>query len=91
MQIILDTGAERTLGNLPLRDLSASKHRGDAAAIETTVLGTTPDSVAGLTFRSPMVSMGSVDLRNLPVTFGDMHVFEIWGLTEEPAPPREWT
>ena len=32
-----------------------------------------------------MVSIGPVQLRNLMVTFGDMHVFEIWGLTNEPA------
>ncbi len=24
-------------------------------------------------------------LRQLPVTFADLHVFELWGLTEEPA------
>ena len=49
------------------------------------MLGATPDQATGVTFPSPMVSIGPVELRNLMVTFGDMHVFEIWGLTDEPA------
>jgi len=84
VQVIIDTGAERTLGNLPLRD-ALLKRRGSQDVIETTVLGATPDQAAGVTFPSPMVSIGPVELRNLMVTFGDMHVFEIWGLTNEPA------
>ena len=84
VQVIIDTGAERTLGNVPLRD-ALLKKRGSQDVIETTVLGATPDQAAGVTFPSPMVSIGPVELRNLMVTFGDMHVFEIWGLTNEPA------
>ncbi len=84
VQVIIDTGAERTLGNLPLRD-ALLKKRGSQDVIETTVLGATPDQAAGVTFPSPMVSIGPVELRNLMVTFGDMHVFDIWGLTDEPA------
>jgi len=84
VQVIIDTGAERTLGNVPLRD-ALLKKRGSQGVIETTVLGATPDQATGVTFPSPMVSIGPVQLRNLMVTFGDMHVFEIWGLTDEPA------
>jgi predicted aspartyl protease len=84
VQVIIDTGAERTLGNLPLRD-ALLKKRGSQDVVETTVLGATPDQAIGVTFPSPMVSIGPVQLRNLMVTFGDMHVFEIWGLTQEPA------
>jgi len=84
VQVIIDTGAERTLGNVPLRD-ALLKKRGSQDVVETTVLGATPDQATGVTFPSPMVSIGPVQLRNLMVTFGDMHVFEIWGLTDEPA------
>ena len=84
VQVIIDTGAERTLGNVPLRD-ALLKKRAREDAVETTVLGATPAQATGVTFPSPMVSIGPVELRNLMVTFGDMHVFNIWGLTEEPA------
>jgi predicted aspartyl protease len=84
VQVIIDTGAERTLGNLPLRDALLRK-RAREDAVETTVLGATPAQATGVTFPSPMVSIGPVELRNLMVTFGDMHVFDIWGLTDEPA------
>ena len=42
VQVIIDTGAERTLGNVPLRD-ALLKKRGSQDVIETTVLGATPD------------------------------------------------
>ena len=84
VQVIIDTGAQRTLGNVPLRD-ALLKQRAGKDVVETTVLGATPDQLTGVSFPSPMVSIGPVELRNLMVTFGDMHVFEIWGLTQEPA------
>ena len=83
-RVIIDTGAERTLGNIALRDQLIDQH-GSRQSFDTTVIGATPDTQQGLTFVAPQVSIGVAYLHNLPVTFGDMHVFEIWGLTGEPA------
>jgi len=84
VQVVVDTGAERTLGNAPLRD--ALLHRVSAdRRTPTTVLGATPDIANGITFLAPALQFGQVHLTNLPVTFGDLYVFEVWGLADEPA------
>jgi Aspartyl protease len=83
-RVIIDTGAERTLGNLPLRAaIQARSRSGDKFA--TSVFGATPDVESGTYFLAPRITIGPASLVDLSVTFGDLHVFELWGLTEEPA------
>jgi predicted aspartyl protease len=84
VQVIVDTGAEHTLGNLALRTALLERARFDDE-IDVTVLGATTDVSAGTYFRAPRITIGEANLMDLPVTFGDLHVFEIWGLTETPA------
>ncbi len=84
VSVIIDTGAERTLGNMALRTALIESARYDQE-IDVTVLGATDDVSAGKYFRAPKISLGEADLVDLPVTFGDLHVFEVWGLAETPA------
>jgi predicted aspartyl protease len=84
VQVIVDTGAEHTLGNMALRAALLERARYDDE-IDVTVLGATTDVSAGTHFRAPKITIGAADLVDLPVTFGELHVFEIWGLTETPA------
>jgi len=84
VQVIIDTGAEHTLGNAPLRDAivhRVSRHNRS----ETSVYGVTEDVSTGTTFLAPDISIGKARLRNLRVTFDDLHVFDVWGLAGEPA------
>jgi len=84
VQVIIDTGAERTLGNAPLRD--AIEHRvSHWNRRDASVIGVTDDVSTGTTFLAPDISIGNARLRNLPVTFDDLHVFDVWGLAGEPA------
>lgn len=83
-QVIIDTGAERTIGNVPLREAILARSK-PGQEFATTVFGATPDVEAGIYFRAPRIAIGSTQLVDLPVTFGDLHVFELWGLTGEPA------
>lgn len=84
VQVIIDTGAERTLGNAPLRD--AIEHRvSHWNRSETSVIGVTDDVSTATSFVAPDISIGKVRLRNLTVAFDDLHVFDIWGLAGEPA------
>jgi predicted aspartyl protease len=83
-KVIIDTGAERTMGNMQLRAaLHRKARRGEEA--ETTVRGATPDVSEGTYFKVPRISIGPAQLVDLPVAFGELHVFELWGLNEEPA------
>ena len=83
-KVIIDTGAERTIGNMRLREALASKAEREKVS-EVKVLGATPSVGAATYFRVPRIRIGPTQLVDLPVTFGDLYVFELWGLTEEPA------
>lgn len=84
VHVIIDTGAERTLGNAPLRD--AIEHRVSPwDRGESSVIGVTEDVRTGATFQAPEISIGKARLRNLSVTFDDLHVFDVWGLSGAPA------
>jgi predicted aspartyl protease len=84
VKVIVDTGAERTLGNMALRTALLERARYDDE-LDVTVLGATTDVSAGTHFRAPRITIGEADLFDLPVTFGELHVFKIWGLEGEPA------
>jgi hypothetical protein len=51
----------------------------------TTVIGATPQVGQGLSFAAPAIDIGGARLNNLTVTFGDLHVFGIWSLLDQPA------
>lgn len=85
VKALIDTGAERSLGNMALYDALSSRSRRPSEIVSTTVAGATPGLVTGTSLRTPTVRIGEARLRNMVVTFGDLHVFKVWGLTEEPA------
>ena len=83
-RIILDTGAERTIGNLALqRALEAGSRHGEVSA--ATVTGATPGAVGAVAFLAPAISIGDARMQNVPVTFADLHVFAVRGLLAAPA------
>jgi hypothetical protein len=82
---IVDTGAERSLGNPPLRTaLLARLSRSNKEKVAT-VLGATQDVAEGTYFLSPKVLIGDAELSHLEITFGDLHVFRLWGVADEPT------
>jgi hypothetical protein len=87
---IIDTGGEATIANLALRQ--ALERR--ASRLDThpdTVMGVTADVQAGDEARTPPLIIpaleqnSNVEIRYSDVTFGDMHIFNHWHLTDEPA------
>jgi predicted aspartyl protease len=85
VRAIIDTGAERTLGNNALRTALLEARREASAEMVTTVFGATPDIGLGMSMIAPTIYLGEAELRDLEVTFGDLHVFRIWDLEHEPA------
>ena len=85
VKAILDTGAERSLGNEALRTALALRTREPHESVATTVIGATPQLAEGTSFVAPAISIGGARLNNLTVTFSDLHVFKIWSLLDEPA------
>jgi predicted aspartyl protease len=85
VKAIIDTGAERTLGNNALREALLLVSRNGAEELATRVFGATPEVGQGTSLVAPTVFLGEAELRDLEVTFGDLHVFRVWDLEHEPA------
>lgn len=81
---VIDTGAERTLGNLALQT-AMNKNRRRRELVPAVVHGATPDIADGDVQEIREASIGDMKLTNLEVIFADFHVFKLWGLDQEPA------
>jgi hypothetical protein len=67
-----------------LREALASRAEREKVS-EVRVLGATPSVGEATYFKVPRIRIGPANLLDLPVTFGELYVFELWGLTGEPA------
>jgi len=85
VRVIIDTGAERTLGNAALREALGLTPTGGKEFAVTTVFGATPEVGEGTSLIAPTIYLGAAELMGLEVTFADLHVFRIWGLDKQPA------
>ena len=81
---VLDTGAERSLGNLALQQ-ALNKGKKNREPVSAVVHGATPDIADGDVQEIKLATIGDMTLTNLEVIFADFHVFKLWGLDQEPA------
>jgi predicted aspartyl protease len=81
---VLDTGAERTLGNLALQQ-AMNKGKKNREPVSAVVHGATPDIADGDVQEIKQANIGDMTLTNLEVIFADFHVFKLWGLDQQPA------
>ena len=81
---VIDTGAERTLGNLALQN-AMNKGRKKRQVVGAVVHGATPDIADGDVQEIKEARIGDMTLTNLEVIFADFHVFKLWGLDQQPA------
>jgi len=85
VKAVIDTGAQRTLGNIALRDaLRTDRGRGKLLLV-TNVYGATTESKPGEVHVVPSVALASTTLSNVAVVYGDFHIFDVWKMTSEPA------
>ena len=82
IQTIIDTGGQRTIGNLAMRN-ALMRHHTQGRPVQ--IFDVTAESQAGLTFPSPPIQLGSIEILGAFITYGEMHIFERWELTKEPA------
>jgi len=85
VQAIIDTGSERTIGNIALRDALKGWRRGAPLREVTQVYGATIDVAAGEMEVAPTIDLGSVRITDVTVVYGDFHIFEVWGIRSRPA------
>jgi predicted aspartyl protease len=86
-QAVVDTGAERTLGNIALRDALKQHSRSGRGFVAklTTVYGATTEVEPGEIQSAPTISLGSLRMTDLAVVYGDFHIFKVWDMQNKPA------
>ena len=82
---VIDTGAQRTLGNEALREALRAQARRDASVTHTEVIGATPERQRGDLSEAPPIKIGRMTIEKVQITFGDIYVFRQWELDKTPA------
>lgn len=83
VDIIVDTGAQSSMGNYRLRDILNRRNRKDFAASEiTTVTGA---RLSGQSTQIRDIEIGGLHINNLPITFSENYAVKALGLQDRPA------
>jgi predicted aspartyl protease len=85
VQAVIDTGAERTLGNSALLRELIRLRRLPQNPEMAGVIGLTEVEQRGQAIWTRKIKLGDVNLTDVNVIYGDMYVFKVWELEEEPA------
>ena len=87
VQAVLDTGAERTLGNLALREALRSQQLGKKGFVAqlTSVYGATKEVEPGEVLAAPTISIDTLRITDVHIVYGDFHIFKIWDMQNKPA------
>jgi predicted aspartyl protease len=84
VRAIIDTGAERSLGNAALAE--ALRKRGKLLPPRPTfVFGTTTTVTSGELRGIPPVMIGDATISQVNLVFGDFHIFKVWDLEDKPT------
>jgi predicted aspartyl protease len=79
---VIDTGAQRTIGNQALRTALNRRMRN---AEQEEIIGVTLDVAKGDNIPTPPIAFGNATISGVRVTFTDTAIFDHWQLTNEPA------
>jgi predicted aspartyl protease len=84
--VILDSGAQNTVGNLALRRrLGSEKPPKDPKNSTAEVISVTGSRTQVGLDVVPRLQLGGIQLRHVPIAYADLHVFEQLHLQERPA------
>jgi predicted aspartyl protease len=84
VRAVIDTGAERSLGNIALQDALRNRNQLQPPR-PTVVLGTTTAVSNGEVRGVPAVRLGDATIGDMNLVFGDFHIFKAWDLEGRPA------
>jgi predicted aspartyl protease len=84
IDIILDTGAQTSMGNLALRDKMRKRDR-RFEYVQVLMKSVTGDQLQGDFTQIRSITLGGVNINDLPVTFADNYAFKALQLDRKPA------
>jgi len=84
VRAVIDTGSERTLGNVALRAAVDARRRARAEHAAK-VYGATQEVASGDVQTTGVIVLDSVRIDDVPIVYGDFHIFRVWGLQNSPA------
>lgn len=82
---VIDTGAERSLGNQALRDALRHWQNHKKAPLFTDVFGTSGEVARGEHGLAPMIILGPLKLLDVDLIYGDFNIFDLWKMRDRPA------
>lgn len=85
IDVIVDTGAQTSVGNLALQQLVAAKRQNVLPFQSTTLSAVTGEAVPATRTAIKRITINGMDVNDLPVSFADSQAFRALGLTERPA------
>jgi hypothetical protein len=83
--VILDTGAQTSIGNPALRRMLTT---GDPVAdhfFDTKVISVTGQTTPAEFQTVPEVTIGGLTVKNMPLAFAQLHTFDVFGMSNQPA------
>jgi Aspartyl protease len=81
---IIDTGGQATIANLALKEALARTNVSSKGKADS-IIGATRDVQQGVLMTTPAIELGTIQIRDSGVTFGDLYIFKQWQLTKQPA------
>ena len=82
----IDTGAQRTVGNLAMRRaVQAVTADARFTPIKVVIHGATGQEAPGEVAEVPTMRLGGVHFTAFPMAFADLHTFDLWQLSNQPA------
>lgn len=85
IDVIVDTGAQTSVGNLALQKLVAARRANRLPFLSTTLGAVTGEAVPATRTAIKRIIINGMDVNDLPVSFADSQAFRALGLQERPA------
>jgi len=83
--VVLDSGAQNTIGNEALRTLIAEDRRGKGHPVMDQVISVTGRETPAEIDRISSIRLGEITIGHVPIAFADLHTFAHLGLADSPA------
>ena len=85
VRAIIDTGSQRTLGNLALYRQLFAEEQGKSKYLTADVYGATRQVGVGKLQIAPSINLGAIQISGVGLVFGNFNIFRAWGLTRRPT------